>query len=381
VEGREVVVLLISLLIVAISAVQTTQQLETTGRVAGRITVDGTSAPVAGARVTLMPMSQGRPAGPMGMPPQATTDQDGRFAFDRLAPGPYRVDVQKAGFAPINQPRPQAAVSVTVAAGQTSPLDVRLKKGAVITGRIVDSAGEPIAELSVVAMQRAEAGTAAPRLIPAAGGAQTNDIGEFRLSGLAAGDYYVVALPRGSSPFGGPGVALSSGAARTTLAATFFPGTTDQASAHPIAVSAGADVGNISFAMQSVPAFRVSGVVVDEKGEPVAGARVMMMGESRGLLMGPPGGSQSQPDGRFTIGEVVAGAYRLTATVPVRIGGNTGFTGGSVEVTTGGRSGFVGSMASGGMSTAFDGSERPTEVMVTDADLSGVRVVVRRPRQ
>jgi protocatechuate 3,4-dioxygenase beta subunit len=375
-------VLLISLLVAAISAGQTAPQADTTGRVAGRVTADGTSAPVAGAHVTLMPMAPGR-AAPMGMPPQATTDQDGRFTFDRLAPGTYRVDVQKVGYASINQPTPQSAVSVMVATGQTTPLEVRLKKGAVITGRIVDASGEPMAELSVVAMRRVAFGNAPSRLIPAAGGAQTNDIGEFRLSGLAAGDYYVVAMPRGTSPFGGPGAPLSSGGARATIAATFFPGTTDQASAHPIAVSAGAEVGNISFAMLSVPAFRVSGVVVDENGNPVAGARVMLMGDGRSLLMGRPGGSQSQSDGGFTIGEVVAGAYRLTATMPVRIdgnGGRAGVTSGSIGSTSGGR-GFVGSMVSGGVSTTFDGSERPTEVTVTDADVSGVQVVVRRPRQ
>jgi hypothetical protein len=61
-----------------------------------------------------------------------------------------------------------------------------------------------------------------------------------------------------------------------------------KAAAQPIAVAAGAEVGNISFTMQSAPAFRVSGIVVDENGDPVADAMVMMMGDPRsGIFMGP----------------------------------------------------------------------------------------------
>src|SRR5438128_751176 len=59
----------------------------TTGRITGRVTAVGANTPIAGARIMLFPA--GRPIGPIGMPPQVTTDQDGRFVFDKLAPGEY----------------------------------------------------------------------------------------------------------------------------------------------------------------------------------------------------------------------------------------------------------------------------------------------------
>src|SRR5438270_13174430 len=82
------------------------------GRVSGRVTSDGSNAPVAGARILLLPA--GRPTGPLGMPPQALTDQDGRFVLEQVAAGNYRVDVQKAGFAPLSDPaRPPRTITVT----------------------------------------------------------------------------------------------------------------------------------------------------------------------------------------------------------------------------------------------------------------------------
>jgi hypothetical protein len=62
----------------------------------GRVTAEGTNAPLADVRVMLFPAS-GQP-GPMGPPPQAVTDQDGRFTFSGLTPGDYRLDARKTGY-------------------------------------------------------------------------------------------------------------------------------------------------------------------------------------------------------------------------------------------------------------------------------------------
>ena len=89
----------------------------TTGAVSGRVTVEGTSAPLAGVRIMLFPAGPldrpPRPAGQMiGPPPQTVTDQDGRFAFDRLWPATYRIDVQKTGFALLTQTNREGTIDV-----------------------------------------------------------------------------------------------------------------------------------------------------------------------------------------------------------------------------------------------------------------------------
>src|SRR5262249_43539107 len=110
--------MLIAALLAAVSFSQTPAP-AATGRLSGRVIAEGTNAPIPGARVMVFPMMRAPmpPSGPMAMPPQGMTDQDGRFAFNGLAPGEYRLDVQKTGFASLMDPsaRPR---TYTVAAGQ-----------------------------------------------------------------------------------------------------------------------------------------------------------------------------------------------------------------------------------------------------------------------
>src|SRR5471030_2798319 len=128
--------LVICSLLVALSFNQTSPAADQAGRISGRVTVEGANTPLAGARVMLIPGAP--PRGPMGMPPQTITDQDGRYEFDRVAPGTYRIEVQKTGFAPLmglSQGMPQSP-PVQVGPGQAvDNVDRRLQKGAVIAER------------------------------------------------------------------------------------------------------------------------------------------------------------------------------------------------------------------------------------------------------
>ena len=124
---------------------------------------------------------------------------------------------------------------------------------------------------------------------------QTNDLGEFRIAGLAAGEY-IVAASRGQNPLlprAAPSRRLGKVPGLRSRLRT-HPGTTDQNGASPIAVGAGVEVGNVTFTVQSVPAHNVSGVVVDENGSPLAGAMVTLMGDPRtGVPIGPAGSART----------------------------------------------------------------------------------------
>ncbi len=312
-----------------------------------------------------------------GPPPQAVTDQDGRYVFERLRPGAYTVAVEKTGYAaPIG---PSNARRVEVAAGQSiDDVDLHLERGAVIAGRVLDPAGEPLPDARVTAVRRVSSPGAGPRLLPAPGqGQQTNDLGEFRIASLPPGEYYIAAMPRRMTMIGAAGTtgtARAAGSPRTTIATTFYPGTPDQATAQPVAVAAGAEVGNIVFTMQSVPSFRVSGIVVDEQGAPVANAMVNLMGDPRsGMFMGPVGGTRTQANGRFDIDDVPAGSYRVNASVMMTF---------SSSVPGSGSTGWVSEsyVSSGTFPTgAGTTADQPTEIVVMDADVKGVRVPTRRP--
>ena len=385
--------MMIAALLAALSFSQTPAP-AATGRLAGRVTAEGTNAPIAGARVMVFPMMRATmPAsGPVGMPPQAMTDQDGRFVFNSVAPGEYRIDVQKTGFASLMDPstRPR---TYTVAEGQAlDNVSIVLQKGAVVSGKVLDQKGEPVTDARVMALRRVTppgASTAPPRLIPAPmqGPQQTNDIGEYRVTGLPPGEYFLAASPRALG-FAGPGVSSTSGngGGALTTTTTYYPGTADQAGAQTITVAAGAEVSNIVFTLQSAPAYRVSGMVVDENGAPIARAMVMLMNDPRSGMMfiGPGGNAQTGDDGRFSIGDVTPGTYRLNASVPIFMNSGGAVTGGGVGASTVSSSGAFTSwsISSGGVTTTSVVNatpQQPQEVVVTDADVRGVRLIARRP--
>jgi len=371
-----------------LGAVQAAQPAPTTGTLTGQVVEEGTHAPIADARVTLLPAS--RPPVP-GPPPQTTTDAQGRFVFNALDPGLYRVQAQKSGYAvqlsgPDTPPRP----SITVAAGQTSQApSIVLERGGAISGRVLDPSGQPLVDARVSALRRISP-QAAPQsmLVPAGQSAQTNDLGEFRVFGLPSGTYFVEAGPR--PDVGPPGIVV---AARTTLLApTYFPATPDQRAAQPVEVTAGQTTPDIQIQMVVVAAFTVSGVVVDDSGAPVADAMLMVMPDrSLGgmpMTFGPPARIRTDAAGMFTVPNLMAGVYQISAAVPVTVAAGSGpssanasgvgvVSGGGFGV--GGAGGFSMTEMRNGVVTQYRGDPSgAVRVTIATESVSGVRVVVHR---
>jgi hypothetical protein len=345
----------------------------------GQVLEDGTGAPVTGAQVNVMRAPTERPtAGTMGVPVRpltTTTDREGRFLVADLEPGRYRISVQKAGFA---MPLDGGAPPIDLGAGERRGIDVRLQRGAVIVGRVLDEAGEPLADARVMPMRKMPPSTTGatryPDLLrPAGPSAQSNDLGEFRLFSLPPGEYYVQASPRPDV-----GASAASASRARTLLPTFFPSTADQAGAEPIALGAGQTSESLVITMVGAPAFQVSGVVVDESGKPVSNAVVKLSQEDaagRPVFMMPPW-NQSRTDqaGRFIVGNVTPGAYtllaiapELVATAPSRAGGGASTSASSWSSISGGVSGSVG----GGIMT-----ETSNGVTVQYRDDQGTRVAI-----
>ena len=172
------------------------------------------------------------------------------------------MQVQKIGFAP-----PTDTPLLQVGTGQAlAGPDLRLTRGGAISGRVLDARGEPMAEVMVMAVRKPTGGSGRGRgapALPAGQPGQTNDIGEFRISGLPAGDYYVAASPRPMIPLGQSSPSPSPSGS-TTLVATYYPGTSTMAGAQVITVAAGQTISSLEFAMLSAVGYSITGVVVDE---------------------------------------------------------------------------------------------------------------------
>jgi hypothetical protein len=237
-----------------------------------------------------------------------STDADGRWQITQVPAGRYTIDVSKGGYVGLSygQRRPfEQGKPVEVAEGQViEKLDVTLPKGSVITGRIVDEFGEPLAGVRVGAMRyRYFSGQRRMMNAPGTGASDTtDDIGQYRLHGLSPGDYYIVASF-------GVNVAMEKSDDKTGYAPTYFPGTPVLAEAQRVTIGEGQETPAIGFALEPIRLATVSGMATDSHGKPLANGMIMLTSPS--MTTGSPlsGATMIKPDGSFSISNVVPGDY------------------------------------------------------------------------
>ena len=249
-------------------------------------------------------------------PLTAQTDDKGGFSFQDLAPGSYRLIGEKAGFekqhygAGLN---PNVGALFAVKAGEAvKGVTFKLVPNAVIGGRVLDQDGETMPNLVVSALRSTY--VRGKRQWTQAGGATTNDRGEFRIAGLRPAKYIVGATDINL----GIGIAgVSKGAMpdkpEPAYGTTYFGNTGDIARAVPVEVRMGDDRRGADIQMIKTTTVRVRGKVV---GAPDGKILVVMLMRKGGPAMGaaPGGVGMVQPtDATFEIKNVTPGAYLLIA--------------------------------------------------------------------
>src|SRR5262249_23084778 len=114
------------------------------------------------------------------------TDTEGRFAIGGLPAGEFRVTASKAGVAPA-----AAGAASTGAAGRGIGLTagavvgnvvIELRRGAAISGVVIDETGEPVADASVMVEHADSARNASPVRV-----GMTDDLGQYRIASLPEG--------------------------------------------------------------------------------------------------------------------------------------------------------------------------------------------------
>lgn len=175
--------------------------------ITGRV-VDPAGAPVPAVVVTLQPFQA--PPGARVVPLRMLSDDEGRYFFDQLAPGAYIITTTRAGWSNGNygSKRPNGpGIAIDVAEHDRKPgIDITMWKFGVLSGVIVDEAGEPIVDVQVRAVRKML--VSGKRQMTFAGAARTDDRGMYRLANLLPGDYNVfvpATVMSGPLTFGGGG--------------------------------------------------------------------------------------------------------------------------------------------------------------------------------
>lgn len=248
------------------------------------------------------------------------SDANGRFEVRGLRPGPwslYAGDDRKGAFG--------RGETVHLARGATAEITIDVAYSAAIAGRVVDQNGAPVAGVTVMfnSTKSEDGGITA-----------TAEDGSFRAATMTGGSEYRPRVTR----------ALPSNALLRPVGGGEFP---------VIALEGPeTEVTGIVLAIQ-LDRLAIAGKVVDSDGAPVSDARISAdLGEASPMQLPEavqlPAGT-ADVDGKFSIGELLAGTYTLRARSPAGVeaalpnirAGQSGVTivlptPGTIEVTTAG---------------------------------------------
>jgi hypothetical protein len=281
----------------------------------GIVTKDPGGEPVKKALIELIAENQGEDGNYT-----AITGSDGTFHIEGILPGRYRLFAERTGLLEVDKHHPRTDGRVlTLHAGQElKDVLIRLQAAAVVEGRVTDEDGDPLPEAQVAVLRQTY--VSGRSHWEQAGAERTNDLGEYRIAGLPAGNYYVSVTPppnfkslieaAGSAASDGRGAA---GAALdkpvTSYMTTYYPGTRDRGQAAAIQLHAGDDF-PANFSLSPSPGVTIRGSVVNlPRG---ASATVMLQSRDFSLTLN---GAEIRKDGSFEIRDVSPGAYTVVATV------------------------------------------------------------------
>jgi hypothetical protein len=258
----------------------------------GTVSNSVTGAPISRALVQLFAASAR----------STLTDSEGRFHFEELPASDVTLSARKPGFfseQEVAQGGPSAATAESFPLGRDTPaVALKLTPEGVIFGRI-RSDSQPVEGVPVKLISpRIRDGR---KVWEQSGYATADEDGDFRISGLLPGTYYVAV---------GPTSSLSSLGINTKASGyseVFYPGVSDIASAAPFELAAGQQV-EADFSLKPERVFQVSGTIRVPR--PVKGINLQFVNSSGDAGSFP---YRFDPVSGGFVSSVTAGAYTLRA--------------------------------------------------------------------
>lgn len=263
----------------------------------GRVVLTGSSQPLAGVDIF--------PVGSAPVPP-IKTDQNGRFAFRRLMPGRYGLLLH-----PMSGYRSRDTTIVLRENQDVNGIEIVAYPGASIGGRVRDAKGRPVAGLGVSAIRlHGGGGRFPPDRVMAAG---TNDLGEYRLSGLNPGRYALLVETRRSSISRQERADEDETKVPPSMPAevrTYYPNATSLDLAAPVQVQEGQALEGMDITLGRVETFCVRSRLVDPDRQGTIRIRIQIASE---LYLGAANLAEGElaPGDGFEVCGLPPGAYSL----------------------------------------------------------------------
>jgi len=286
-----------------------TEKEPATASLEGSVVKEPSGEPLKKAIIELIGHDQGE-----GGNYTATSDPEGHYKISGILPGRYSLFVERTGYIEVDKKRRRAeGIALSLEAGQELKDQVlHMLPAAIIAGRVLDEDGDPMSKVEVTVLRRKIA--AGHSSFEPNGQAETNDLGEYRIGGLMAGKYYVVATPMPSFQSLVPAQKSPEDPAAATPApdmayiTTYYPNTPDRTQAAAIELHAGDDM-PVDFSLTRTHTVLIrgtfAGLAAGEK------AMVMLRGEdSHGMFTAAEVGK----DGTFEVPHLAPGSYSLIAT-------------------------------------------------------------------
>jgi protocatechuate 3,4-dioxygenase beta subunit len=294
-----------------------------TATITGSVSSAATGAGLSKATVRLRMMRDGRY---YGNAYSAVTDASGRFAISDLEPGEYGLSASRNGYVTASAATAGAQKSIsvlTVASGAgLADLEFRMIPQGVITGKITDEDGEPVANATVEVSDYKLALSASQSSPTGVAPVRTNDLGQYRIFGIAPGTYRVRVRVE-SKTYDNPAQGTTK---KLAYPATYYPGTAEAPSATPVRVSSGNEQ-QVDIGLAKVPVFQLSGLLSDQLSFV---APIMAVGRN-GSVSDRYLARSTDNKGNWTIPDVPSGSYtvvcdvivdghRLGARLPIEVG-------------------------------------------------------------
>ncbi len=238
-----------------VAALKEAQRVPTgTGSIAGRIIDRGSDRPLAEAMVVLQTTDGGRVL-------RTTTAGDGRYLFEGIGPGEYRVTASHDGY--VTQEYGRTAENVVMADGGVvhtgrivfglavgqarGGVNFALHRAGSLAGRVTRADGSPVKGAVVKPLLiRDEGGF----IVNPSAQVQTDERGDYTVRDVTPGAYQL------SFNWIDPGMLKPPGRP------TYFPGTNNASEAVAVQVRAGSTTGSIDVVLQEEEVYRLSGHVL-----------------------------------------------------------------------------------------------------------------------